>query len=165
MLSYWKSTKSRSTRKLWSWLALDSRLVWTVHHEPWFSQRLNFVDNWLSWNHVQGGSKTFELKTFEIFPRKSKTFEISEVHDFAPDAKTFEIFCIKHDIQKLSRLLQAEFPIILFYNREALHFFIKVQCSDKTLCRLVPREKRSYRSLYCVLLCHIVILILRWDVR
>ena len=42
--------------------------------------------------HVQGGSKTSELKTFEICEKMSKTFEIFEIYDFDPVAKTFEVF-------------------------------------------------------------------------
>ena len=41
---------------------------------------------------VQGGSKTFELKTFEICQKMSKTFEIFEIYDFGQGAKTFEGF-------------------------------------------------------------------------
>ena len=59
--------------------------------------------------NLQGGSKTFELKTFEICEKMSKTFEIFEIHDFDPGAKTFEIFSLKFDIQKDSRFLQVEF--------------------------------------------------------
>ena len=44
--------------------------------------------------HLQGGSKIFELKTYEICEKMSKTFEIFEINDFDQSAKTFEVFSL-----------------------------------------------------------------------
>ena len=44
--------------------------------------------------HLQGGSKIFELKTYDICEKMSKTFEIFEINDFDQSAKTFEVFSL-----------------------------------------------------------------------
>ena len=77
-------------------------------------------------SHLQGGSKTFELKTFEICQKMSKTFEIFEIHDFDLGAKTFEIFCLKFVIQKPSRFSQTEFYTIYIIVMARLHMKLTI---------------------------------------